>query len=781
MQRENFYILLDLTIDPPENDPNVIEAAILQKKAEWSRLRNHPTKGLQAQKFINMIPEIEQVMRDAALREQEVAAAATALEKGKESKMSEIDSHIDLLMGKGFIANEDIARLAEIHGLESSDIQARINAKKGDQFIRVDQQINLRMGKGYLTEADLSKIARQNSMDPETIRSRVRCPIVKDEKEVGDLKIRPLDRSIEKAINDNLKVIGKLSLYDFLGASENAGLEILQERAAKKKKELATSAKKDAMVTASNTLAGQCLTLFKTNDTRIAYDVSLAMAKLAALDSDINIAAANNKIRHEYVDLLIDKAMKFGMDRQEAADYLRDYCQKKKYRIESKPAKKRMILLTSAAAVLAVAAIVIGGAAFSSMHKKHALTTEYNRIIKTVEAQADPEKKIQILEKYVKTHAPGELVTEAGKQISALQQGLSAEAFREFLIETDALIKSGAYRKAIDLYNKRLATAADPAEKKVLGELAQKTLILSEQSDFEKVTAISLTGSPDQKIEIFQQYLADHPEGKNKEQVKTLVDEINGEYFIYITKQLAVFDASEKWEDGFALCQKYITIYDNSNADRLKQLLPEYEKKIRGEKIYKGLVQKAEAMGTDYTGALQILKDFLEAYPDTPVAGKIQKEMERLAGLLAAQKMDKAAQDIKTKLAKTGGRFVERANGVFVDTSTGLMWTTMDSTVGQTTPCLTYEESKKYVKDLKTGGFTDWRLPSPAELTGIYTSAPAFPSAGPKSYWTSESYTSYSDGWQVMVDTVSTQDSVHWEIVKKDAVECGMVRAVRKL
>ena len=780
MQRENFYILLDLNIDPPENDPNVIEAALLQKKAEWSRLRNHPTKGLQAQKFINMIPDIEQVMRDAVLREQEAIEATAALEKSKESKISEIDSHIDILMGKGFIANEDIARLAEIHGLESSDIQARIAAKKSDQYIRVDQQINLRMGKGYLTEAELSKIARQNSMAPEAIRSRVRCPIVKDEKEVGDLKIRPLDRSIEKAINDNLKVIGKLSLYDFLGVPENADLEILQDKAAKKKKELTTAAKKDAMVTASNTLAGDCLTLFKTNDTRIAYDVSLAMAKLAALDSDINIAAADNKIRHEYVSLLIDKAMKFGMDRQEAADYLRDYCQKKKYRIESKPAKKRMLLITSAAAVLAVAVLVIGAFAFISMHKKHSLTAEYNQMIKAVEAQAEPEKKIQILEKYVKSHAPSELVTEAGKQVSALQQGLSAERFRMFLIEADALVKSGSYRKAIDLYNKRLASATDTTEKKALGELIEKTLVLSEKSDFEKVTAISLTGSPDQKIEIFQQYLADHPEGKNKERVKTLMDEISGEYFIYVTKQLAVFDVSEKWEDGFNLCQKYITTYDNSNSDRLKQLIPEYEEKIRSEKIFRGLVQKSEALGTDYTGALQIFKDFLEAYPNTPVAGKIQQETERLTGLLATQKMDKAAQDIKAELAKTGGRFVTRANGVIVDTSTGLMWTTMDSAVDQTTPCLTYEEGKKYVQDLKTGGFTDWRLPSPTELTGIYASAPAFPSTGEKSYWTSESYTSYSDGWQVMVDTVSTEDSIHWEIVKKDAVECGMVRAVRR-
>ena len=62
MLRENYYVILELSIDPPENDLDIIEKTIQSKKAEWSRMRNHPTKGLQAQKYINMIPNIQEVM-----------------------------------------------------------------------------------------------------------------------------------------------------------------------------------------------------------------------------------------------------------------------------------------------------------------------------------------------------------------------------------------------------------------------------------------------------------------------------------------------------------------------------------------------------------------------------------------------------------------------------------------------------------------------------------------------------------------------------------------------
>ncbi len=135
---------------------------------------------------------------------------------------------------------------------------------------------------------------------------------------------------------------------------------------------------------------------------------------------------------------------------------------------------------------------------------------------------------------------------------------------------------------------------------------------------------------------------------------------------------------------------------------------------------------------------------------------------------------------MRLKVATTKGRFIEKHPGVITDTKTGLMWSLLDSDNTNPDMCLTYEQGKKYVESLSTGGFHDWRLPSPKELAGLFKKAPAFPVIGKKSYWTSESYTGYSDGWQIQVTTFSSEDSSHWEIIQKNALECGVVRAVRK-
>ncbi|PIP37702.1 MAG: hypothetical protein COX19_15990 [Desulfobacterales bacterium CG23_combo_of_CG06-09_8_20_14_all_51_8] len=779
MQRENYYIILELSVDPPENDLEIIKKTIQDKKIEWSRLRNHPTKGLQIQKFIDMIPDIQMVMLDNDLREKEAAAAAELLQAGRETKISEIDGHIDILMGKGFISKEDVIRLAELHGLAQSDINDRIATRQNAKYARLDQLISLRMGKGYLLEDEVAKIAKKNGLDPEEIRKRIRCPIVKDDKESEDLKIRPLDKSIEKALTDNLKVVGKTSLYDFLGLPETAEITELQEKATRRKKGLSAEGKKDAMVTAGITLAGQCLTIFKTNETRIAYDVSRAIAKLSALDSDINVAAINKKIRHEYFDALTTKAMSYGMDREEAISYIQSFCEKKNYHIEAKPKKKQRVLVNAVASVLLLTLLAGGGMAWYKIHHKSVRQAEYQALITQVDAQNSADQKLLLLRKYVDSHPAGEYSDDAQGRIQKIQQEITTEAFNKIILQADELIQAGHLENSLAILNQYVEKESDPENIKTIRQNIQQVSDLMEKRDFEELSAVALSGDAGQKISIFRKYLQNHPNGKNKDQVQSLISGMSDEYFIYITRQLAVYEKSSQWEDGAGLCESYIELYDNSHSDQLKQVLSVYQENIRQEKIYAALKEKADHLGADYTAALQIFKDYLAAYPKTTITEKITQDIDRLNGLIAIENINQAANRLRENLAGTKGRFVEKNSGVILDTRTGLMWCMTDSTIAQPGACLPYEKGKEYVDSLTSGGFSDWRLPTPEELSGIYETDPAFPASANLSYWTSESYSGYSDGWQIQVTTLSSEDGRHWKKNQKNALECGAVRAVR--
>jgi hypothetical protein len=61
----------------------------------------------------------------------------------------------------------------------------------------------------------------------------------------------------------------------------------------------------------------------------------------------------------------------------------------------------------------------------------------------------------------------------------------------------------------------------------------------------------------------------------------------------------------------------------------------------------------------------------------------------------------------------------DNKDGTITDLNTGLMWTQKDS-YADLKKCLTWPESLEYVKNLKTSGHTDWRIPTIRELASIY-------------------------------------------------------------
>ena len=223
MSRVNFYQLLELKISPPESDPDVIESAIKRKQAEWSRLRNHPTKGTQARQNISLLTEIRKIMGDPQLREKEARNAIELLKKKLESKFRQIDNHVYLLAAKGDVTDEEIGRLSEFHKVKPLIVQRRVDRwrkkqghalevhlrhllitgkpdektieKVASQFdttpetanailkklldersAELDAYINIQIRKGFMSQQEISSLAEIYAIDQGEILRRVRCP-----------------------------------------------------------------------------------------------------------------------------------------------------------------------------------------------------------------------------------------------------------------------------------------------------------------------------------------------------------------------------------------------------------------------------------------------------------------------------------------------------------------------------------------------------------------------------------------------------------------------------
>ncbi|CAI2719276.1 Lcl C-terminal domain-containing protein [Nitrospina watsonii] len=62
--------------------------------------------------------------------------------------------------------------------------------------------------------------------------------------------------------------------------------------------------------------------------------------------------------------------------------------------------------------------------------------------------------------------------------------------------------------------------------------------------------------------------------------------------------------------------------------------------------------------------------------------------------------------------------FIDNGDGTLTDAN-GLMWTQKDS-YAELGRCLNWSDADLYVRNLETGGYTDWRMPNIRELGSIY-------------------------------------------------------------
>ena len=156
-----------------------------------------------------------------------------------------------------------------------------------------------------------------------------------------------------------------------------------------------------------------------------------------------------------------------------------------------------------------------------------------------------------------------------------------------------------------------------------------------------------------------------------------------------------------------------------------------------------------------------------------------KKAEEEYAALVKRQaELDRIKREKQKAIAaldETQGRFVLSGDSAVMDKRTGLMWSLLDSQ-RELGVCMDHRTARRYVKELRYNGHDDWRLPTSAELAGIYKNKPFFPDSGAKWYWTSEIF---AKGYSYIVNTVSAKQETVFKKVTHDVEACGSARAVR--
>lgn len=822
MSRVNFYKLLELKINPPESNPQVIAAAIKRKQAEWSRLRNHPTKGTLARQYISLLTEIRKVMGDSELRASEARAALDLLKKKLEAKFVAIDKHIQLLGSKGDLDEGDINRLSGFHKIKpniiqrradlwrkkngnplaihlsriliqekpvektvskiaaqfettSDNVQAVLKNLQNERSDEIEAYINIQIRKGFMAQSEISSLADIYSIDQGDILRRIRCPI-KKETDADTENTYQIDSTVEQFIDENLKIVEQDSLYSFLGLFPGSTLEALQAKAIEKEQAIRKIAQKDAVVTASAVLAGQCISLFKTDESRYAYDLSRARSLLKRLNLEIDLAARGNVICIEHYHHLLRKAISFGTPPDKARQHIIDYCQSKKWQVDL-PKKKINLKRYSRVALITLSVVLIAGSIFWYFYFSGQRREEdYLRTVASAGEKATLEAQIRVFENYLARIDDDAMRERATTNIDSLKKRIVQRDFKLVDEKADKLYPAKRYEEIDTLYEQFLSRHggsawADPILKK-------RTAIpaLIDERDYQNLVAMQ-GGEPEQIAHAGTAYLRNHPVGRFVAQTKRIVKNSETPYYRNVVKSLKECEQQEDWNQCILLCSRYIEVYrDSTSALKLKAKRDQYQINLQNSALLQTLIDRAGGPDASPETIRDVFKDFLRKSPNSPTAPLVRSELAKINLQLGHQSAQFELEKLKRLFSQKGSRFAVHKNETFRDSRTKLTWPLLDSQM-LTGKCMRYDEAIRHVKNMQLGGYNDWRLPTAKELLTLFKGPSPFPGSYSKWYWSSDSYKRYSGEWIIRVDVVKPGPGPTKH--QQDSKECGWFRVVR--
>lgn len=342
------------------------------------------------------------------------------------------------------------------------------------------------------------------------------------------------------------------------------------------------------------------------------------------------------------------------------------------------------------------------------------------------------------------------------EEIRNLLEQLMGKQLRELEVETARCDQQGDWRPCLALCDEFTALfgAAGPAGQSVL-QLREEMAIRQDQADLQGLT-VRHANEPIKLQEALQRFLTERPDTSEREKIQAQL----------VSLESAIAE-SRKWQQAASIARDERRNYS-----------------VRIEAVEDYL---AGAAGTEYRQEALSLKRELEKQQRAEIkrqqAATIQAAREAaLAKKKAAEAREKLRlqglyRQIGSMLRATQGRFVDKGDGTFVDTRTGLMWCLLDSQ-RELQGCRNYKAARKYVQSITTGGHRDWRFPNAAELASLYKNAPYFPDSAAPWYWTSRLFTT---GYHEKVQVVTTERKMEYKPQYRRTTECGSVRAVRNV
>jgi hypothetical protein len=306
-------------------------------------------------------------------------------------------------------------------------------------------------------------------------------------------------------------------------------------------------------------------------------------------------------------------------------------------------------LLIVLSAVIIFAIVVTGG---GTVLKKRQINRRYDRLIADLAVTEELDAKIVLMMQYLNAHPDDPHRSDLEERLKVADADMEKQDYEKTILDVNRLpIDEVFEKKALSLYTAFLSkypqsTYADQINQ-AIGGIRQ----LLGTAYFEGLKTVAATDFLE-RYTAYREYLAQFPEGTEREAVERMIADLAKEYYGLLEKQTAACDAREEWDDCIAQCDRFLSAFsDDVLAEKVNVLRFELQDKAD---VVKLKAQARQAAG-DAARAKKVYTDYLAERPET-------SQKKTIAQLITALDVDLARQAAWQQIAAFA---TDPANDIF--------------------------------------------------------------------------------------------------------------------
>lgn len=313
---------------------------------------------------------------------------------------------------------------------------------------------------------------------------------------------------------------------------------------------------------------------------------------------------------------------------------------KRLVRLQRAPApvspRKRTRVVTMVAIGLGAFAILaaIALAVFHVMDNRR-MSDGYQELIAQVEKTKSLEHKIDLLNTYLEDNPKSAYGSVIQSRIHDIKQQIEDHDFEQAALKVSGLSVDETYEaKAIKIFTQFLEKYPNSRYTEKINRSIAEIKDLLDQYYYEELKRAARLDF-NNRLNTYRQYLSRFPDGKYRNDVELLINQIGEKYLGYLNDEAEQCEKNKRWDTCIEHCNNFVQAYAGLG---LSQKAIELKTRLEDKRDYFELLSRAADAGTDYQKAYQHFNRYLAENSKTSQRKKIEEEMTRLSKQVKIQR-----------------------------------------------------------------------------------------------------------------------------------------------